>query len=376
MNRARNDLEDAFYKGLNAKNKGLPTGIPKLDRAIHGIQQGVLIGLAGSPKSGKSTLCDSAFLLSPYLYSLTRDDLNLKVFYWSLEMDKVSVRFRSIAYFFYVDYNISTVTLAPGRTYMGSNIFTMSSSYLLGKLQDDAGKDIVVSERHQTMVIDIINNRINPMFGEYSSNGKKLSTGVVDIIEDRNDSNPTGIYNNLMDYAATKGTFSYETYTKSGGATGKRLSGYTPNNPDDRVIVIIDHMRALKRERGFTMKQNMDKLTEYQIIIRNLCKYTFVDILHLNRNISDIQRIKFNNEFLYPNDDDLKDSGNLSEDADYLITMFDASDDRYGIKKHFDLDITDIFNYRSIHLVRSRHSEAPVHIQTRFYPGVLRFEQI
>ncbi len=376
MNNATNDLEVAFLKGLAGENKGLPTGISKLDRAIHGVQKGVIIGLAGSPKSGKSSLADSAFVLSPYLYSLTRPDIKLKIFYWSLEMDRTSVRFKAIAYFFNVDYNISTVTLPDGKTYKGSSMFALSSSYLLGKLQDDDENDIRVSELHQKIVIDIIKNRINPIYGEYDAFGKKLSIGTVDIIEDRNDSNPTGIYNHLMDFAAKNGTFIYESYKTKDGTIRQRRTGYNPTNDNDRVIIVIDHMRALKRERSFSMKQNMDKLTEYQIIIRNLCNYTFVDILHLNRNISDIQRIKFNNEYLYPNDDDLKDSGNLSEDADYLITMFDATDDRYNIKKHFGMDIENIFNYRSMHLVRSRHSEAPVHIQTRMHPGILNFEQI
>ena len=372
-----NDLQVALRKGLEGKNQGLPTGIPKLDKSIYGVQRGVMIGVAGSPKSGKSSLVDTAFIIHPYLHSLSNPNIKLKIFYWSLEMDKTSVRFKYIAFFFNHDYQINVVSLPNGRTFKGINTFNISSSYLLGKMSCDNEEPILPSEQHQVIINEIIVNRINPMFGEYNAKGVKLSEGIINIIEDKNDSNPTGIRNILYDYAKLNGKLVYETYKiHSTGETKNRISGYIPNNPDEHIIVVTDHMRALKRERGFNMKQNMDKLTEYQINMRNLFNYTFVDIIHLNRNISDIQRIKFNNEFLYPNDDDLKDSGNMAEDADYLLTMFDATDDRYNIQIHFGLDISNIPNYRSIHLVRSRHSEAPIHIQTRMFAGILQFQQI
>jgi replicative DNA helicase len=372
-----NDLQIAFKKGLEGKNQGLPTGIPKLDKIIYGVQRGIIIGVAGSPKSGKSSMLDSAFVIHPYLYSLSKPDLKLKIFYWSLEMDKTSVRFKYIAFFFEYDYQISIINLPDNRKLKGLPFFQLSSAYLLGKMVCDNDERIIVSEQHQVIVNEIIENRIIPMFGKYDDKGNKLSEGIIDIIEDKNNSNPTGIRNILYDYAKTNGKLVYEQYKiHSTGEVKQRISGYVPNNPDEHIIVITDHMRALKRERGFTMKQNMDKLTEYQIGMRNLFNYAFIDIIHLNRSISDIGRIKFNNEFLFPNDDDLKDSGNLAEDADALITIFDANDPRYNIKKHFGLDITNIPNYRSLHLVRSRHSEAPAHIQTKMHAGILKFEQI
>jgi hypothetical protein len=376
----RDDLTAAFENGIKGRNKGLPTGIPKLNRAIHGVQRGAIIGVAGSPKSGKSTLADSAFLINPYMHMLENPEVDIDFFYWSLEMNKVDVRFRSISHFFARDYGITSVDIPNGKTYKGSTIMMMNSSYLLGKLENDDNEPIVPSEEHQRLFKEILEKRINPMFGTYDDKGKRVTEGKVTIIEDKNDSNPTGVFNYLMNYAKKNGTFLYEEYETTDGAGKKiikhRVSGYRPNNPDKYIIIITDHMRALKRERQYTLKQNMDKMGEYQIILRNLCNFTFIDIIHLNRNISDITRIKFNNEFLFPNNDDIKDSGNIAEDCDYLLTMFDATDDRYGIKKHFGMDIEDIINYRSIHLVSSRHSESPAHIQTRMYAGISRFEEL
>ena len=95
MTDSRNDLQVAFSKALAGRNKGLPTGLPKLDKIIHGVQRGAIIGVAGSPKSGKSSLVDSCFVLNPVLYAFANPNKKIKFFYFSLEMDKVSVRFKA-----------------------------------------------------------------------------------------------------------------------------------------------------------------------------------------------------------------------------------------------------------------------------------------
>lgn len=48
---------DAFEEAMASHEPpGIPTGIPELDRAIHGLQRGRVIVVAGPPGSGKSTL--------------------------------------------------------------------------------------------------------------------------------------------------------------------------------------------------------------------------------------------------------------------------------------------------------------------------------
>jgi len=370
-----NDMQKSFQDGIDGKNKGLPTGIRKFNNAIYNIQRGMIYGIASGPKVGKSTFVDSAFIINPYMHMLENSDVKIDFFYWSLEMGKLVVRFKAAAHFFFRDYNIGQINLPAGKTHKGSTIIPMQASYLLGRMRYDDDTPIIVEQGHRDIFHNIVRDRINPMFGEYDEKGDKISNGAITLIEDKNDSNPTGIYQYLLNYAKENGTFLYDEY-RVGTETRQRISGYIPNDPEKYIIVVLDHLRNMKRESNYTMKQNMDKMTDYQVWLRNICNFTFVDIIHLNRNISDTQRIKFNNEFLYPNSSDLKDSGNLSEDADFLITLFNANDDRYNISKHFGLDIDDFPNYRSIHLVESRHSDCPVHIQTNMYAGVSIFQEI
>lgn len=376
----------AFKEGIEGKNRGLPTGIRKLDNAIYNIQKGAIYGVASAPKVGKSTFVDSAFVISPYLYMLEHENVDIDFIYFSLEMSKKVLRFKAAAHFFHRDYGISSITLEEGKRHKGSPIIPMQSGYLMSRMKHDDNTPIKVQPEHRIIYEKIINDRIIPMYGEYDEKGNKISNGKITLIEDKNNSNPTGIYFYLLDYAKQNGELLYEEFYAINKQTGdrekgKRLSGYIPKNPEKYVIVVLDHLRNMKKEKeGYkmlTLKENMDRMTDYQVRLRNICNFTFVDILHLNRGISDISRIKFSKDSdLYPNSSDLKDSGNLSEDADYLITLFNPGDDRYNIKKHLHMDIEDIPEYRSIHLIESRHTECPVHIQTNMLPGISVFEEL
>jgi hypothetical protein len=255
----------------------------------------------------------------------------------------------------------------------------------MGKLTDErTGQQIPVSEDHENKLKQIYANRIVPLFGEYDIHGKQVRKGKIDFIEQRD--NPTGLRNYLITYAKNNGEFVYQTYyilnQKNEKEKRERVIGYKPNNPKKQVIIITDHIRKLNRERGFTLKENIDKWIEYQVELRNWCGYTFIDICHLNRSMADIERMKYMKDAIYPNGDDVKDTGNLSEEADYVLTMFNANDDKYNLKSHFGLPLIDDNgiqlhpNYRSIHLVESRDTECPKHIQTNMFSGINSFGPI
>lgn len=66
----------------------------------------------------------------------------------------------------------------------------------------------------------------------------------------------------------------------------------------------------MKRERGFSMKENLDKYSEYTVFLRNIFKYSFIDIIHSNRNLSDQDRVSTSGgRYLRPQTDDVKDTG-------------------------------------------------------------------
>lgn len=367
------NFQAAFRAGQIGMNKGLPTGIPALDREVYGVQRKAIYCFAAPPKAGKTALVDFLFVLMPFLLA---PDEDVEIIYYSYEIDRIKKEFKFAAFFFFYDYSINTFQYR-GHTYK------MSAEYLLGKYQDHEKLPILVSDEHKAMLAEIYTRRIVPLFGEYDETGKKITNGRIMFIEEKD--NPTGMRNYVMNYARHHGRFTEESYQTTDEdkkfVMKKRINGYIPNHSSKRVIVITDHIRKLKRERGFTMKENIDKWVEYQVELRNWCGYTFANIVHLNRNLTTPERLKNNIEFLYPTGDDIKDSGNISEEADFVYTMFNPNEEKYGIKKHFGTvlveedESTPYPDYRSLHLVESRDTESPMHFKINFKGNVSFFSE-
>ena len=252
---------------------------------------------------------DFAFLISIYLDAEKQGKLDkVHWIYFSYEIDRISKEFKMASYFMYHDFG-------QGQINYKGKIYPMSQDYLMGKLlhrnPDNTFELVPVTQPHEDMLKKIYVKRIVPLFGEYSPAGKRLSKGLITFIEDPE--NPTGLYKGLWKYAESKGEFikeSYQTTNEQGiTVTKNRITGYKPNDPDSFTFIITDHIRKLGDERGFTMKQKIDKWLEYSTWFRNMCHFTFIHIVHMNRGLANIDRLKYAGETIYPTGDDVKDSG-------------------------------------------------------------------
>lgn len=364
---------EEFNRGQRNSIKGLPfgEGLEKVTLDTNGITKGRIYGVGGPEKSGKSTFTDYAFILQPYLYSLS-NNIQVNWVYYSFEIDRISKEFDFITYFLHHDYNVNRITLPEGVTRDGQSKIDLSPDYLRGFLLDDSGKPIKVDPNLKPLIIQCYENRIVPLFGEYAPDGTQIKKGLITFKEVRE--NPTGVYKDLLTLASSEG----EIIKNSKG----ECISYVPNNPNAFKIIIIDHIRKLKPERGWQMKQTIDKMSEYMVILRNLLKYTFVPILHTNRNLSSIDKLNYFKGDIYPTSNDLKDSGNLGEDCNYLFMTFSPNDDQYNLKEHFGFKVRDtkgniLFpNFKTIHLVSSRHCEFPRHYKVNMFGNLKKFEKI
>lgn len=367
---------EEFKKGQTGGNKGLymGKGLETISRALGGLQRARYHAVASPPKTGKSTFVNYGYIIQPYLYAL---EYNIEVewIYLSLEMDRISQEFDFSAYFLHHDFGITHITLPEGVTKDGLNEIPLSSAYLRGRIQDDNDKTIKVKETVEEALKETYTRRIIPLFGEYSSSGRQMSKGKILFISDTD--NPTGIYKSLLKHAESNGKL-----IKSGPKQFERITGFKPKNPEKFTIVILDHIRKLIPERGMQMKQTVDKMSEYFVILRNLLGYTFVSVVHLNRSIVSSERFKQFGDLLHPTSEDVKDSGNIAEDCDYMFTMFDPNDLRYNLKQHFGVELRDrngneIYPHlKTVHLVESRHTEYPQHFKVNMKGNLKSFEQL
>ena len=219
-------------------------------------------------------------------------------------MDRVSMEFDFCSHFLYHDFGIVYYNLPDKITVKGENKIAISAAFLMGQIQDD-NEDIVKVPQDIFEKIQIIyEKRIVPLFGEYSVDGILIKPGKIMFIE--NSENPTGIYKELFKYASHRGTFNYHKYIK-GDKEESKLVSYTPNNPESYVIVVLDTIRRGSEESGFGIIETVDRTIEYETILRKLLGYTFVNIVHLNRDMADIERLKFMGDLIYPQPELIKD---------------------------------------------------------------------
>lgn len=375
------NFQTEFEKGQLGRNKGIPfgKGLENLTAAINGMQRAMIYGIAAGAKVGKSTLADAAFVLGPYLYAI-ENNVNIEWIYYSFEIDRITKEFDFASYFLYHDYQICKIQLPEGVTVKGESIIEISSDFLRGRLQDDDNNIIKVPEEIIDKLKLVYRNRIIPLFGEYNEMGEQISFGKIIFIDERD--NPTGLRSYMMAYAERNGKWLKTPYTTKDGEKKFRIAGYIPNDPDKYVICVTDHLRKLKSERGFKKKETVDKWIEYQVELRNWCEFTFVDIIHLNRSMADVNRSKFMGDMLYPTADDIKDTGNLAEEANHVLTMFNPNDDKYNLTTHFGVKIKDLKknmlypDMKTVHLVESRHTWFPQHFRYTMKGNVKSFEQL
>lgn len=324
-----------FQQGLKGENKGLEVGLKEIGKSIDNIQKETNYVIMGQPKTFKTKFTDAFFVLQPFLLN---DPQLLDYTYYSFEVSRIKKTAEWIAFFFWHDYKIK---------YSASHIMSRG--------------DHKIKDEHVSLVEEILKKRISPLLGEYDSTGKRTKKGIVDFIEDKD--NPTGILNYLMNKSKEHGEIieeEYITLSETGQKiTKKRIVGFKDNDPKYR-LVICDHVRLLKRERNYSMKENIDKYSEYTIFLRNIFKYSFIDIIHSNRNISSDDRVNANSgRFLRPQIDDVKDSGNIAENCNYLIALFNPYN-YPGVNIHFDYNLNQWKGkYRSLHILAARDTEAP-----------------
>lgn len=297
-------LMKTVIAGLAGSNVGIDTNLPTFNQYTHGVSKARYKLIGADSGVGKTTLVDTAYLLEPILYIMQLKDIieqnglvgltqreiftmskKLKFNYWSFEISKEMKFLKWAVYLLWKLFNIR-----------------VSTDYLAGT----GGQGKIASEVWSKLrKVDKI---ITHILDEYVI--------IFDEVE-----NPTGIYKYLKQFAESNGKFIKEDY-KIGIETKSRIIGYNPKDPNLLVENIFDHLALLSLERGFTTKQNMDKLSEYLVYFRNRCGYSSAVVQQFNNNLTSIDRQKLKAASLCPQRSDFGDSTYTFRDADIVWGLF------------------------------------------------------
>jgi len=252
-----------------------------------------------------------------------KTNIKLKIFYFSLEMSKEQKLRQSICNYLYVKskgkYKIDPKNLRSVKNPVSEEILN----------------EVEGSKEH---------------FDKFQE--------VVTFID--NIKNPTGIYKFMRNYARANGTIHMTTKTFKDNKTGEKYENeifnyYEPNDPDEYVIMIIDHVSLLHQEQGMTLHQTITKLSSnYLVELRN--RYNFIPVVIQQQSAAQesVENMKANR--LKPSLDGLADNKLTARDADVVLGLF--SPYRHKIKTYPEKDGYNIMyfkdNIRFLEVLASR----------------------
>lgn len=327
IQRVLNNLEERRQRVLRGDINCIPSPFKSFQQDFPGIEQGKYYCVSGASKSGKSQLTSYLFLYTPILYAYNNpEQLRVQIFYFPLEETPEKITIRFMCHLLYV---------LSGRKIRISPM----------KLQSVTQGYVVDKE-----VLELLNSL------EYRS--------ILDFYEDHvhfiTDRNPTGCYKTVMRYAQEAGTIHRKKVIIENKETGVKqekevFDYYEPKDPDEYVEIIWDHQSLTEIERDWSLKQCIDKLSEYFMVFRN--HYNYIPVMVAQQNSETISLDAFKNNKIRPTLAGIADSKNVGKDCSVMLGITNPF--AFEVPKYLGYDIVRLRGYaRFLEVVLNREGES------------------
>lgn len=315
----------------------IPIHHERFSEVFPGIQQNRYYLVSGASGAGKSQFTDELFVINPYDYILNnKTDLKLKVFYYSLEVDARTKMDQWIARKLYTDYSIRTgpnVLLSVGGNRVNDNIL------------------MAIKETREYF--------------------EKLEQESVTIHD--GSTNPQGIIKDIEEYSKNNGTV-VKKIINIRGKDEEVFDYYVPNNPNEYVMIIVDHLSLLNVEREApTTKQAIEKLSSYFVKARNRYGYIPVAIQQQSAESENIEHFKLDK--MIPSKTGLGESKLTYNDVDIALGIFQPQ--KHDIKSYRGYNVLEMGDsYRNVSVFKNRYGISNVNIGMYFDGAVNYFKEL
>ncbi len=319
IQRVLHNAKERRERILEGKVNCIPSPFKTFRYDFPGVELGTYYLVSGGAKASKSKLANFLFLFNTIIYAYNNPDLvRLKVFYALLEEKAENITGKFICFLLY--------TLSAGKIRV--DIKTFKSV--------DEGR--VLSENILELLQTLEYQSILHFFEEH-----------VTFIPDRN---PTGIYHTLEKYAEANGTIHRK---KVEGYDREVFDYYEPNDPDEYVMCIVDHIGLISTERGMDLRNSIKKLSEYLKIVRN--KYNYIPVVVQQQNSESLSLEAFKANKIRPTQKGLADSQDPGKDCDVMLGI--TSPFAFEMKEYLRYDITKLRgSARFLEVVLGRDGES------------------
>lgn len=325
INRVVAGLKERRNRLLNGQLNRIPSPFERFSNDFIGIEQGCYYTITSFTKGGKSQFTSFTFIYKPLMFCYyTKADIDIKILYFPLEETPERIMQRFISWLLY-DLSKGKIRITPKD--LRSTISPVSQEIL----------DAINSDEIQNIL---------KYFEEH-------------VIFPDEAGNPTGIFKYCVKYAEEHG----KAYTKVGkykddfGVIQERqvFDRYEQDNPNEYRLVIIDTINLIDTERGMTLKQSMDKLSEYCAkYLRNRYHYSPVIIQQQAFEQEGNEALKIGR--VRPSVAGLGDSKYTSRDSNIVLGLF--SPFRFALKEYEGYDISKFKNnIRFLEMIVNRDGE-------------------
>jgi len=293
VERVTKQLEKNKRLREEGKDIAIPFPFPRFSEEIPGIVQGRYYIVTAGTKVGKSKLSDFLFLYTPFKFIKSHNtNIKIKILYFSLEMSKEDKVKEAISHFLHLRKGIR---ISPDR------MDSIYKSYIL--------------ENHILKAIEEVAPEIDELFKH------------VEIYD--NIRNPFGIYKTVRKYAHSHGHYIDAAgnvlntqLIESGNLDEiKKIFLYIPDDPDEFVIVLIDHVSLIDAEKDQTIHQAVSDLSsKYILHMRNRWRYIPVLVQQQMLAQESVENIKA--DMVRPSPAGLGENKLTSRDCDVMLGLF------------------------------------------------------
>jgi len=328
------DLLNSVYTLLeeNKKNieegriNGIPFPFEQMHDCVPVIQHADYHLVTARTKNGKSQLTNFVFLFQTIFYAYNHPDLiRLKFFIFPLEESKEEIMMRFMSYCLYV---------LSKRTRRVSPLELQSPNK--NKLLSDDDLALLKSPEYKALFV---------FFENHVEFCEERTTVAIDI--------------KIKSYAMSHGTCTYKKafYKDEFGQTHetKSIDKYTPNDPLEYVIVMVDHVSLLQPVKGQTLLQAIGELSKAFVMYKNVFRYTMIMVQQQSKELGSLESTKQGR--IRPDDTFLADCKSTVNDVTHFWGICDPY--AYNMTEYLGYDLTKLkHNFRVLELLCNRRGEA------------------
>jgi hypothetical protein len=363
------DFKHKVDRGREGLNHWIPFPFDRFSKHV-GITKRMYHLIGGDPGTGKSAFTHLCYITQPYNWWKNRKDetdMKLRIILRSMERSKEYTIAKWVCWRIYFKYGILLDVndiLSYGDSRLGDEEYEMVCET----------RDYFEQMQEHVEIIDGLDN-------------------------------PTGIWKHLRGWAHQNG----DTFRLKGGSQPQKYIErdggewinirslppdveidnrferiYVPDDEDLLTIFIIDHIGKVRRERGYTKKENLDKMSEYIAVARDRFGFIPVVVSQFNRSLSDSTRRS--RLSVAPEKQDFKGTGNTYEDCDVAMGLFNPHEyqmeefpDHNGLPSYAIQNFVnqDGFNrFRSLHVLKNTYGIDNFDIGLNFIGEIGHFREL